>query len=103
MVGSRRLYGSVKYEMVVAVVGLRLRRIGLSMGTEGCVYGPVVAWLVLEDVRGCSAKFGVAISRFVLLTRRCVSVNLFAHLSSQQNNRSYITFVNENVCPQPQA
>ena len=43
------------------------------MGTEGCVYSPVVAWLVLEDVRGCLAKFGVAISRFVLLTRRSVT------------------------------
>ena len=40
------------------MVGLRLRRTGLLMGTEGRVCGPVVAWLVLEDVRGCSAKFG---------------------------------------------
>ena len=43
------------------------------MGTEGCVCGPVVAWLVLEDVRGCSAKFGVAMSGFVVLTRRSVT------------------------------
>ena len=53
---------------VVVFVGLRLRWIGLSMGTERRVYGLVVAWLVLGDVRGCSAKFGVARSRFVLLT-----------------------------------
>ena len=44
------------------------------MGTEGRVYGPVVAWLVLKDVRGCSAKFSVAISRFVVLMRRSVTV-----------------------------
>ena len=43
-VGSRRSYGLVKYEMVVAVVGLRLRRIELLMGSERRVYGPVVAW-----------------------------------------------------------
>ena len=50
-VGSRRPYGIGKYKMVVAVVGLRLRRIGLLMGTERRVYGPVVAWLVVGDVR----------------------------------------------------
>ena len=73
-VGSRRPYGLVEYERVVAVVGLRLRRIGLLMGSERCVYGPVVAWLVC---RGCSAKFGVARSRFVLLTQH--SVTTFFH------------------------
>ena len=40
------------------------------MGSERCVYGPVVAWLVS---RGCSAKFGVARSKFALLMRRSVT------------------------------
>ena len=53
--GTRLLYGVVGYERVVAVVGLRLRRIGLLVGLERRVYGPVVAWLVSW---GCSGMFG---------------------------------------------
>ena len=55
---------------VVVVVGPRLRWVGLLMETERRVYGPVVEWLVS---RGCSAKFGVARSSFVLLTRRSMT------------------------------
>ena len=38
-------------QKVVAVVGLRLRRIELLMGSERRVYGPVVEWLVFGEIR----------------------------------------------------
>ena len=65
--GTRLLYGVVEYERLVAVVGLRLRRIGLLMGSKCRVYGPV----------GCSAKFGVARSKFVLLMQCSVTPFIF--------------------------
>ena len=40
------------------------------MGSECCVYSPVVAWLVSW---GCLAKFGVARSRFVVLMQCSVT------------------------------
>ena len=56
---------------VVAMVGPRLCRIGLLMESERHVYGPVVEWLVSQR---CSDRFGVARSRFVLVTRCSVTV-----------------------------
>ena len=53
--GARLSYGVVDYGWRVAVVGLGLRRIGLLMELDWCVYGPVVEWLVFGDVRQRSA------------------------------------------------